>query len=320
MALTDEQEALLKVFAIALGASLIVSLVFSYFIWTAAQERMEAGFSSVNESLAALSGNVATGMSQLKTDLKEEDRAIAQALGRQIEENKANAIKSLIGLDEKIDAVAEQSDVKLDELKTEISGIGSADFSGIAEKLFNSVVTVYTDTSIGSGVIINADGLIVTNYHVISGSLGSVRVRYYGGKSYAAELIGADETYDIALLSTSRKANDWLEFVLPEDVRVGERVAAVGSPQGLEFSISDGIVSSVAREISCFPGHYIQTTAAINPGNSGGPLVNKTGKIIGITSFKVREQDNLGFAIPSDMVLDSIEQIFIEKERLENAG
>ena len=103
-----------------------------------------------------------------------------------------------------------------------------------------------------------------------------------------------------------------LNFGDSDDLRIGEKVIAIGNPLGLSFSVTEGIVSAADRKISGYPGNYIQTDAALNSGNSGGPLINTDGKVIGINNFKVAG-DNIGFALESKDIIDEINNIAIEE-------
>lgn len=159
--------------------------------------------------------------------------------------------------------------------------------------------------ALGTGFIIREDGLIVTNAHVLRGA-DSINVSLVDkpDKVYTAQLIGADERSDIALIKI--KPDGKLPVATlgsSKDIKVGEWVAAVGNPFGHGHSVTKGIISSVGRsleEINKFP--LIQTDASINPGNSGGPLVNSRGLVIGVNSAIDARAQGIGFAIPIDEV------------------
>jgi S1-C subfamily serine protease len=149
----------------------------------------------------------------------------------------------------------------------------------------------------GSGFIVDGGTAIVTNYHVIAGAT-KVAVKTSAGDTFAVNTaLGIDEKTDVAVLRTqARQQLVALQLADSSLVKVGEDVAAIGSPQGLENTISTGIVSGLRRlsdELS-----YIQMTAPISPGSSGGPLLNAAGEVIGITTFLVRGGQNLNFCIP----------------------
>lgn len=153
-------------------------------------------------------------------------------------------------------------------------------------------------TSMGSGFIINKNGLIVTNYHVI-GRTSRIVIKTSDGKLYEAERYQdvVDKTKDISILSINAKFNDYCVLTLCKDIpEVGEHVLVIGNPLGLEQTVSDGIVSAL-RNIRGF-GEVIQTTAPISRGSSGGPVVNMKGEVIGVATFMMNEGQNLNFAIP----------------------
>lgn len=199
-------------------------------------------------------------------------------------------------------------------LKSELSEIKastSEDFSGIIEDTLKSVVTVRTDIAQGTGFIISDDGFIVTNAHVLSGAR-EVEVLDYEQGRHSTELIGYNITIDIALLKMSGNYNP-IKLGDSNNVQIGEKVIAIGNPLGLQFSVSEGIVSAVNREGSNGLPAYIQTDAALNPGNSGGPLINKQGEVIGINNFKVGGGESLGFALESNYIKEVVNQISQDK-------
>src|SRR5208337_1453562 len=179
---------------------------------------------------------------------------------------------------------------------------------------------------IGAGVILSADGLIVTNAHVVQGAR-KIRVRLQGlEKSPAAlseplgpieaRLVGLDRQTDLAVLKIDMTGLPALQFANSNELRQGQIVFAFGSPLGLENSVTMGVVSSTARQIDPDnPAIYIQTDAPINPGNSGGPLVDVDGRVVGINTFILSQSggnEGLGFAIPSDVVRNIYDQIRTE--------
>jgi serine protease Do len=164
--------------------------------------------------------------------------------------------------------------------------------------------------SSGSGFIIEGDGVIVTNAHVVEGA-NSVQVRLLDGRRFGARVVGKDSRVDLAVLKIDGVQNlPVLAFADSNRVRVGEFVMALGHPFGLEHSVSLGIVSRRGAPLTiAAPGFdFIQTDAAINPGNSGGPLVNMAGEVVGINSMAARN-GSVGFAIPSSLVKTLVPQL-----------
>jgi len=181
------------------------------------------------------------------------------------------------------------------------------DFSGIIDNSIKSVVTIRTDVGQGTGFIITENGYLVTNAHVLVGGQ-EVYAITYEQKRIPAEFIGYDSTLDVALLKIPGEYNS-LELGDSDKLQIGEEVIAIGNPLGLQFSVSQGIISAVHREgINKLPV-YIQTDAALNPGNSGGPLINKQGKVMGINNFKLGGSESLGFALESNSLKEAINKI-----------
>ncbi len=157
---------------------------------------------------------------------------------------------------------------------------------------------------LGSGVIVSADGYILTNRHVVNGA-SDIRVALADGREFAAKVIGADEKTDVAVIKISAKDLPAITFADSNDLAVGDVVLAVGNPFGITQSVTQGIVSGKDRQTgNATDEDFIQTDAAINPGNSGGALVDVEGRLVGInTAILSRTGGNqgIGFAIPSNL-------------------
>ncbi|MBU4527015.1 MAG: DegQ family serine endoprotease [Desulfomicrobium sp.] len=168
--------------------------------------------------------------------------------------------------------------------------------------------------SLGSGFVFSADGFIVTNNHVIDGA-SSIKVNLQSAKngesSYDAEVIGTDKETDLALLKIkAERPLPYLVFGNSDALKVGQWVLAIGNPFGLDHTVTAGIVSAKGRTIGAGPyDNFVQTDASINPGNSGGPLLNLDGQVIGINTAIVASGQGIGFAIPSRLASQVIEQI-----------
>ena len=181
--------------------------------------------------------------------------------------------------------------------------------------------------SLGTGILLRADGYIVTNAHVVQGSRqvhvqlpmpdraspGHHSVLRPSGKIVEARIIGVDRDTDLAVLRVDQTGLAHLNLGDSETLRPGQLVLAFGNPLGLQNSVSMGVVSSVARQIKPDdPMIYIQTDASINPGNSGGPLVDIDGRVMGINTFILSQSggsEGIGFAIPSNIVKNVFDQI-----------
>lgn len=201
--------------------------------------------------------------------------------------------------------------------------LGTKDKGTIAEvaaKTADSVVEITTEYATsnsfyytygaGSGVIINENGYIITNNHVITGDTGtatSITVRLTNGQSYDAKIIGADSDSDIAVLKIEATGLKAATIGKSDSLVVGEEVVIIGNPLGtLGGSVTNGIISALDREITVGDEtmNLLQTNAAVNPGNSGGGMFNMAGELVGIVNAKYSETDveGLGFAIPMDDV------------------
>jgi serine protease Do len=162
----------------------------------------------------------------------------------------------------------------------------------------------------GSGFIIDKTGYIVTNNHVVEGA-DKIMVILKDETQYDAEVVGRDPVTDIALVKINpKKSLPTVQLGSSADLRVGEWVAAIGSPFGLEYTVTAGIVSAKGRVIGSGPyDDFIQTDASINPGNSGGPLINMQAEVVGINTMIIAGGQGIGFAIPVDQVKGIVSQL-----------
>ena len=169
----------------------------------------------------------------------------------------------------------------------------------------------------GSGFIWNRQGHIVTNYHVIYGA-DSIQVVLDDQSTHDARIIGVDPDHDLAVLQITGKANTLMPLDIgnSQDLRVGQRVLAIGNPFGLDHTLTTGVVSALGRSIKSVNDRTIegaiQTDAAINPGNSGGPLLNSAGQLIGVNTQIVSPSgafSGIGFAVPVDIVKRVVPQL-----------
>jgi S1-C subfamily serine protease len=188
-------------------------------------------------------------------------------------------------------------------------------FTALFERLAPSTVSVHAtkinkakpqrrfETVLGAGVVVERDGQVLTSAHVVDGA-ASVTVTLEAGTRLAARLLGLDPMLDVALLRIeARNPTPSARLGDSSALRVGEEVVAIGSPMGLEQTMTRGIISGLNRLLPGLPEQpMIQTDAPINPGNSGGPLVNRCGAVIGINTFISEDAQAVGFAIPINAV------------------
>ncbi len=194
---------------------------------------------------------------------------------------------------------------------------------GYVEDMFRRRVLV--EQGVGSGVIFDKSGLIVTNNHVVQNAQDIV-VSLSDGRTFNGKLLGADPTTDLAVVKIDPAGKDLpvAQFGDSDALVVGEPAIAIGNPLGLEFrgSVTAGVISALGRTLDIGEQrfHLVQTDAAINPGNSGGALVNADGQVIGINSVKIRLAgvEGMGFAIPINSVKPIIKDL-IEKGRVSRA-
>jgi serine protease Do len=175
---------------------------------------------------------------------------------------------------------------------------------------------------LGTGMIMDPQGHILTNYHVVGGAT-EIQVLLSNGKWYKAKIVGTDPKTDLAVIKISAKEQlPYVKFGDSDSVEVGEWVVAIGHPRGLDHTVTQGIISAKNRRGITDPSSYqdfLQTDAAINPGNSGGPLLNLKGEVIGVNAAIVSESggfEGIGFAIPSNMALH-VAKALISKGKVE---
>jgi serine protease Do len=185
-------------------------------------------------------------------------------------------------------------------------------FGGFFGKFFGDVPDrELKQQSLGSGFIINKDGFIITNNHVVEGA-EEIKVKMSDGREFTAKVVGRDPKTDLALIKISSpfKSLPTLPLGDSDSIRVGDWVIAVGNPFGLEHTVTQGIISASGRVIGSGPyDNFLQTDAPINPGNSGGPLVNLEGEVIGINSSIIAGGQGIGFAIPSNTAKSIVAQL-----------
>jgi serine protease Do len=209
--------------------------------------------------------------------------------------------------------------------------IEQGDITGIVAAARDSVLTITsqigttggrfggggTATGVGSGIILTADGFVLTNRHVVEGST-SLTVTLLDGSEYPATVVKVSDTQDLALVKVDATGLSPAKLGQSSQVVVGQTAIAIGSPLGtFTETVTKGIVSALDRQITVQDEQtgrpvtltgLIQTDAAINPGNSGGPLLNANGEVIGVNTATAATAEGLGFAIPIDKAADLISQ------------
>ncbi|MEU7479067.1 trypsin-like peptidase domain-containing protein [Lentzea sp. NPDC042327] len=208
-----------------------------------------------------------------------------------------------------------------------VSTQSTTDWSSVAAKVLPSVVQVNVGNGLGSGVVLSADGRILTNNHVVASAGGSVTVTLNDGREVPATVVSTDPSSDLAVLQASGVSGlKPITWANSDDVKIGDGVMAIGSPSGLQGTVTTGIVSALDRKVTV-PGETrrsasvsyqaIQTDASINPGNSGGALVNAAGELVGINSAIYSPASSsgeagsvgIGFAIPSNTAKTIVDKL-----------
>ncbi len=258
-------------------------------------------------------------LNQLTQEYNTRFQALTEELQHQNTSLTAVLEEQKIALESQISTVAEgqqQLTGELERVETQSAGeiaglkeaivdidVESKGFTEIIASIKESIVSLRTDLGVGSGVVVAKDGYVLTNYHVVK-DITKLAIVFANGKSYPGRIAGTDVKADLAVLKIGPRDDKEesfkpLSFGAFKDVSVGEKVIALGNPAGLEFTVTEGIVSSVSRTS---PAGYpmIQTSVPINPGNSGGPLVDGNGLIVGINTYKLSQYESLGFAMNPD--------------------
>jgi S1-C subfamily serine protease len=279
------------------------------------------------ESIKSLNDTIKSQTETLRTQMNSQVNTLSSA----IDKNKAESAAALSDLttsmqnynyqsltrdatlSNSIQSSSNNSLTQLSSFQHQLKTVEDAavDFTPIIPKAVAAVVTIGKKAqgyfvTVGSGVIIDHTGYLVTNYHVVD-NLGQIFVKTHDGTDYTAALVGKDEKWDVAVLriTTEKKNFEELTWADSDKAFVGEHVIAIGNPIGLESTVTEGIISSTKRAVEGDSGiYYLQTDVAINAGNSGGPLIDKDGKILGINTMKYSQigYEGLSFALRSNDV------------------
>ena len=181
--------------------------------------------------------------------------------------------------------------------------------------------------SLGTGIIISDTGYIVTNWHLAGNKYSSCYVTLESGEVYSGNTVWADSNLDLAIVKINASGLNYLKLGDSENVKLGEKVYAIGNPIGIELqrTVTSGIISGLNRTIkleedgtSSYMEGLIQTDASINQGNSGGPLINEQGEVIGVNTVKIESAEGIGFAVPINIIKPIIES-FTTKAEFEEA-
>lgn len=295
---------------IALGVIIAINLGLWYYTYTtnaALLGTLEAGLQSANTSIVGMQRDYDIRINQHTVRLN----LLDQDLDTQTEGLRKNITGTADQLNSNLAQMKQQSEQKLSKLENQLLNIDvqSADFSNVISEAIQSVVSIRTSGGGGSGWVVDSRGYIVTNYHVVSGT-SEVEVVTYKRGSYTGKVIGYDAIHDVAVIKIS-DSMPATKFADSSNVQVGQKVVAFGSPAGLDFTVTEGIVSAYRKDSRGV--EFFQIDVPINPGNSGGPLISSKGRVVGITQSKNTELEGIGFAIAANSVENIVEGI-IEKD------
>ncbi|MFQ5620961.1 MAG: S1C family serine protease [Candidatus Nanoarchaeia archaeon] len=272
-----------------------------------------ARFVDVNERLGAQSDN----LQELNTVVAKQGIELHSKITSVEEEQKAE-LREITG---ELARAEMESSGKIAGLEQELLQIDveTKGFASVIEKVRDSVVSLRTDLGYGSAVVISTDGYVLTNYHVAEG-IKALGIVFSNGKVYKGYIAGFDKSADLALLKIGSESKfKPLDFERYKNLVVGQKVIAMGSPSGLDFTVTEGIISALDRKN---PRGFsmVQTSVPINPGNSGGPLIDGNGRIVGINTYKVSGAEGLGFALnPDDANEFASKTLRADRDRVEEA-
>jgi S1-C subfamily serine protease len=201
---------------------------------------------------------------------------------------------------------------------------GSA--AAVAQNVGPAVVSVRTDQGLGSGVLYDPSGLILTNAHVVEGAQ-SITIGLVDGRHFSGTVVGSDTGFDVAVIKIDGQSLPTAPLGSSSSLQVGQPVVAIGNPYGFDHTLTTGVVSALNRPVSEGQGSYnqpmIQTDAAINPGNSGGPLLDLNSQVVGITTLVAAPQgfpaQGLGFAVPADTAKRIADEL-VQSGRVTHSG
>ena len=284
--------------------TLVIILIISGVVWYEHNETKETR-KILTQEISKLSNQVSSLQNQLNEKIQQLKGNITD-LNMNLEDRETE-IKSLTG---ELAQVKVENKQQVDQLQENIKKIKAQnqDFSSVIEDAIPSVISVRTNVGSGSGFIIQSNGYAVTNYHVIEDATAGNAVTS-DGKSHTIRIVGFNKNADIAVLELSGEGFPKLRFGSSNNLDIGERVIAVGSPGGLDFTVTQGIVSAQRTENN--GNELVQIDVPINPGNSGGPLINSAGKVVGVNTKKISGFEGVGFALASSYVDDIVDEIIV---------
>ncbi len=287
------------VFGITVFLLLTFSISYSELRLNSVQNSLQTEISSLQNTINTITAQV----SQAQTDITSLDSSLTQ---------KESEIEMLTG---ELAQVRIESQEQASQLQETIDNLKlqNQDFSSVIEKVIPSVVSILTNRGTGSGFVIDSKGYVVTNYHVVE-DISAATVVSSDGERHSVSLLGYDADVDIAVLRVNTQNLQELSWGSSNSVNIGKSVIAVGNPGGLDFSVTQGIVSAKRKDNN--NNDLIQIDVPINPGNSGGPLINSKGQVIGVNTKKLAGFEGVGFALASNYVDNFVNDIINNYETI----
>ncbi|MCJ7688617.1 MAG: trypsin-like peptidase domain-containing protein [Clostridiaceae bacterium] len=331
----NKTKSVILILVVGLFIGGFIGYLFGYYLFAAEKENTKNQLTSLSGQINEIQVETFNNNENTKNIIEELQGRLSQIqeqiedLSGEINNSGQNLIETsneIASLEAQIFSITEQIGTLEDNIENTIQDFYSISNENISlsllfEQVRESVVVIqglipqtpgYVIVQ-GSGFVYNYSGnmVILTNNHVIVDA-NSITVTFTNGNSYDATILGSDPNNDFAILALDAPQEIYkpLEIISSSTLKVGHSVIVVGTPYGLEGSLSNGIVSALNRTISIdeiIITNVIQTTTPLNPGNSGGPLMNYDGQVIGISTAIVEESQGIGFAIPSDTILTDIE-------------
>ncbi|MBI4148419.1 trypsin-like peptidase domain-containing protein [Candidatus Woesearchaeota archaeon] len=281
--------------------------------YQAFQQSLQKTQGEIQAEIAAVNDELKSLLDVRTSALEQEFSGKVSTVERVVNQTRKESERNIDVLSSQLEKIEQSSSEKIATLEDQLKSVRvtNKDFSAIIKDIIKAVVSVKTDTGIGSGVLVDSRGYVLTNYHVIRGAAKAAIITF-DNQAHPVKLVGIHEATDLAVLQIG-DGGDFtaLDFEDRESrIEVGAKVIAVGNPGGLEFSVTEGIISSAKRKIN--EVLYVQHDVPINPGNSGGPLVNIQGNIVGINTQKRSGFEGIGFAIHAE-VADQVAREIILK-------
>ncbi len=283
----------LAVAIIAFVSFTVISIAYLTYSIHDIKSEQEERYEEINRKLSDLQNQYKEDLDKVRTSY---DKKL-ERMGNFVVETREKYQNKTQELLRMVEETERKNNIQLQELRRELKK-NDEDMSKVVKRVIKYAVSVNSSVAQGSGAVVRPK-YVVTNNHVVKG-IENVTLIDHNGEARTATVALRKPGKDLALLRTEKPFSQSFEILDSSEVLKGERVIAIGSPEGFDFTVTQGIVSAVNRTFE--NGGYIQTDVSVESGSSGGPLINSDGKLIGINTFKIKGSDGLGFAIPGNQV------------------